>query len=86
MSKNEGFGTFHLSIRRDGKWEQSIQSECEAYLERTAINWMDLGTIDAYRIDLFPPVAFKPNPKGAFGLPRDGNDIDVSQLRGELMA
>lgn len=65
MSKNDEFGTFKMKIRRNGEWEQSIESDCEAYLERTAINWMDLGMIDAYRIDLVAP---KPQ-KGAFGLP-----------------
>lgn len=65
MSKNgEQFGTFKLRIRRNGAWEDSIQSECEAYLERTAVNWMQQDMIEAYRINLVP---LKP-VRGAFGL------------------
>lgn len=69
MDKNEQapFGMFKLRIQRpDGVWENSLQSECEAYLEKTATNWLELEMVKAFRIDLVPPI----NPKGAFGLPR----------------
>lgn len=66
MSKNgEQFGTFKLRIKRNGAWEDSIQSECEAYLERTARNWLEQGMIEVFRIDLVPA---KPQ-RGAFGFP-----------------
>lgn len=62
--------TFYLAIQRGGKWEESIQSEDEKYLEDTAQNWMRQELIQAYRISNVNMVQFRPKEtrKGAFGI------------------
>jgi hypothetical protein len=45
---------FYLAIKRNGQWEQSLQSPNTAYLRETAENWRRLESIDDFEINAFP--------------------------------
>ena len=51
MSRNNlGRGCHYLFIRRDGRYEKSIESYDKNYLQETAVNWRKLGMIENYFI------------------------------------
>ena len=59
MSRNIGQSgpqTFYLSIKRDGRWEQSLQNTDAEYLKGRGAEWQRLGCIDDWQVG--------PNPMG----------------------